>query len=70
MSEYKHYVGTAWVSEDGSFNYSNHLITFDPDKLTEEQWDRLAELSDYDRIEYAMSIMDGNDLTEWEGSDE
>ena len=70
MSEYKHYVGTAWVGEYGEFSFNSQLITFDHDKLTEEQWDRLAELSDYDRIEYAMSIMDGNDLTEWEGSDE
>jgi hypothetical protein len=62
----KHYVGTAWVSEDGSFSYNNQLITFDSAQLTEKQWDTLAELSDYDRIEYAMAVMDGESLTEWE----
>jgi hypothetical protein len=62
----KHYVGTAWVSEDGSFSYHNQLITFDSEQLTEEQWDTLAILPDYERIEYAMAVIDGDDLTEWE----
>ena len=66
MSKYK-LTNTAWISEDGSWSSNNQLITFDPDLLTEEQWDRLAELSDYDRIEYVMSIIDGDDLSEWEG---
>ena len=66
----KHYVGTAWVSEDGSFNYSNQLVTFDSDALTEQQWDTLAELNDYDRIEYVLAVIDGDDLSEWEGNDE
>ena len=63
----KHYVGTAWVSEDGSFSYNNQLITFDPAQLTEKQWETLDGLSDYDRIEYAMSVIQGTDLSEWEG---
>jgi hypothetical protein len=62
----KHYAGTAWVSEDGSFSYNNQLITFDSAQLTEKQWDTLAELSDYDRIEYAMAVIAGESLTEWE----
>jgi hypothetical protein len=62
----KHYVGTAWVSEDGSFSYNNQLITFDSAQLTEKQWDTLAELNDYDRIEYAMAVIAGESLTEWE----
>jgi hypothetical protein len=42
------------------------LITFDSAQLTEKQWDTLAELSDYDRIEYAMAVIAGDSLTEWE----
>jgi hypothetical protein len=65
----KHYTikSTAWVSEDGSFYSNNYLLTFDPDQLTPEQWDTLAELSDHDRIEYAQAVLDSDDLTEWEG---
>lgn len=66
MKQYK-VQSTAWVSEDGSFSYNNQLITFDPDLLTEEQWDRLAELSDSERIEYALAVIEGDDLSEWEG---
>lgn len=66
----KHYVGTAWVSEDGSWSFNNQLVTFSSDELTEKQWETLAELSDYDRIEYALSVIDGDDLSEWEGDDD
>jgi hypothetical protein len=58
---------TAWVSEDGSWSYNNQLATFDPEQLTEKQWETVAELPDYERIEYVMAVMDGDDLTEWEG---
>jgi hypothetical protein len=57
---------TAWVSEDGSFSYNNQLITFDPDLLTDKQWDTLAELADSERIEYALAVIAGESLTEWE----
>ena len=62
----------AWVSEDGSFSYGNFLITFDDsDALNEEQWDRLAELNDSERIRYAKAILDGDDsLAEWESDHE
>jgi hypothetical protein len=63
----KHYVGTAWVSEDGSFSYNNQLVTFDPNALTEQQWETLDTLNDYDRIEYVLAVIDGDDLSEWEG---
>ncbi len=58
---------TAWVGEYGEFSFNSQLITFDPSDLTEEQWDKVAELSDHDRIEYVMAILDGDDLSEWEG---
>jgi hypothetical protein len=66
----KHNVGTAWVAEYGEFGYNSQLVTFDSEALTEQQWDRLAELADYDRIEYVLAILDGDDLTEWENEDD
>ena len=58
---------TAWVSEYGGWARNTQLITFDHNDLTKEQWDTLETLSDYDRIEYVMAVLDGDDLTEWEG---
>jgi hypothetical protein len=58
---------TAWVSEYGDWARNTQLITFDHNDLTKEQWDTLETLSDYDRIEYVMAVLDGDDLTEWEG---
>ena len=66
----KHNVGTAWVGEYGEYSYNSQLVTFDSEALTEEQWDRLAELSDHDRIEYVLAILDGDDLSEWEDDNE
>ena len=66
----KHYVGTAWVSEDGSYSFNNQLVTFSSDELTQKQWEILDELNDYDRIEYVLSILDGDDLSEWENEDD
>jgi hypothetical protein len=60
---------TAWISEDGSYSYNNHLITFDPSQLTEAQWEKLDTLPDYDRIEYAMAVITGDDLGEWEDAE-
>ena len=66
MKQYK-VQSTAWVSEDGSFSYNNQLITFDPDLLTEKQWETLDELADSERIEYTLAVIEGDDLSEWEG---
>lgn len=60
----------AWVSEDGSYSYNNYLLTFDPEALTEQQWETLDTLSDSERIEYAQAVLNGEDLSEWEGDDE
>lgn len=56
---------TAWVSDDGSYG-AGDLLTFDPDRLTDSQWDTLGELSDYSRIDYVQAILNGDDLSEWE----
>lgn len=63
---YNYNSSISWISEDGSFSQSNELITFDPDLLTERQWEIVDNLSDSERIIYAIAIIDGQDLSEWE----
>ena len=63
---YTHNSNTAWISEDGSYSAGNELITFDGDELTDRQWEILSELSDSERIIYAIAIIDGQDVSEWE----
>lgn len=56
----------AWISEDGSYSAGNELITFDGDLLTDKQWEILSCLSDSERIIYAIAVIDGQDVSEWE----
>jgi hypothetical protein len=63
---YKHNPSIAWISEDGSFSQENELITFDTDLLTERQWEIVDQLSDSERIIYAIAVIDGQDVSEWE----
>jgi hypothetical protein len=63
---YNHNPSTAWISEDGSFSQENELITFDTDLLTERQWEIVDQLSDSERIIYAIAVIDGQDVSEWE----
>jgi hypothetical protein len=51
-----------WVAADGSWGMS-HIILFDADDLTQHQHDVLAELGDYDRMEYVRAILDGDNQT-------
>ena len=63
---YTHKSDTAWISEDGSYSAGNELITFDGDLLTDRQWEILSCLSDSERIIYAIAVLDGQDVSEWE----
>ena len=63
---YNHNPSTAWISEDGSYSAGNELITFDSDLLTDKQWDILSDLPDTERIIYAIAVIDGQDVSEWE----
>jgi len=63
---YNHNPSTAWISEDGSYSAGNELITFDTDCLTNRQWDILSDLPDTERIIYAIAVIDGQDVSEWE----
>ena len=53
-------VGTGWVTDDGSYG-TGTVMAFDPERLTEEQWQTLDELSDDERLGYAMKLAGGED---------
>lgn len=55
----------AYVDADGSYGVGAIAI-FQPDRLTEEQWETLANLRDSERLEYVVAILDGEDLSRWE----
>lgn len=59
------YKNVAWVADEGSFG-AGRLLTFDVDALTEQQWDNLSNLADYERLDYAKAILLGHPLNEWE----
>jgi hypothetical protein len=55
----------AYVDADGSYGVGA-IAVFQPDSLTEEQWETLANLRDSERLEYVVAILDGEDLSRWE----
>ena len=55
----------AYVDADGSYGVGA-IAVFQPDSLTDEQWETLANLTDGERLEYVVSILDGEDLSRWE----
>jgi hypothetical protein len=59
------HANASWVETDGSYGTSD-VITFDSDDLTQEQWDRLSDMRDSDRMGYVYAIMAGEPLDEWE----
>ena len=63
---YNYNSSIGWISEDGSYSQGNELITFDGDLITDKQWDIISCLSDSERIIYAIAIIDGQDVSEWE----
>lgn len=63
---YRHNSSIAWISEDGSYSAGNEIITFEAHELTDRQWEILDQLSDGERIIYAIAVIDGQDVSEWE----
>ncbi len=55
----------AWVTDDGSYGVGP-VVVFDPDMLTDEQWEVLSSLNDNDRIEYTLAVLNGEDISEFE----
>jgi hypothetical protein len=51
-----------FVSIDGDYG-TNELHTFEYGKLTEKQWDLVAELEGLDRYIYIQAILEGDDRT-------
>ena len=49
----------AFVSADG--DYGQGVIIFEPDLLTDEQWERVTDLHDSDRADYVSAILTGNE---------
>jgi hypothetical protein len=54
-------LNTAWVAADGSYG-DGEIIYFEPETLTDAQWERLTDMSDSDRILYVRAIMDDNNI--------
>jgi hypothetical protein len=51
----------AWVAEDGSYG-GVPLLQFDSKALTDDQWERLTDISDSDKLDYVKAILDGNNI--------
>jgi len=51
----------SWVTADGEYG-EGAFVTFDPDEVTEAQWDRLTEMSDGSRFDYINAILDFDDV--------
>ena len=49
----------AWVSMDGE--YGQGVVLFDPDQLTDDQWEKLTEMHDGDRASYVVAILNGDE---------
>tara|TARA_B110000503_G_scaffold42486_1_gene69582 strand:+ start:34 stop:207 length:174 start_codon:yes stop_codon:yes gene_type:complete len=55
----------AYISEYGNWGNEEILIVGD-NEFTSEQWQRIDELPDNDKLNYAKAIIAGADLAEWE----
>lgn len=63
---YIHNPSIAWISEDGSYSAGNEIIFFKGNELALYQWDILSTLPDSERIIYAMAVINGEDVSDWE----
>lgn len=57
-----------YVSRYGNWGTEDVLI-FDDGELTDKQWELLDILPDSDKIKYVQALLDGEDVSEWEGED-
>lgn len=53
------YEDKAFVSMDG--DYGQGVVVFDPDALTDKQWENVTDMSDNDRAVYIVAILN-NDM--------
>jgi|LauGreDrversion4_2_1035121.scaffolds.fasta_scaffold527961_2 hypothetical protein len=62
---YQYQNDVAFVAHDGSYSQSEEIVIFPTEDLTEEQWDILTELSDSERIVFALACLNGEDIQEY-----
>ena len=57
-----------FVSIDGEYGDAEDLITFDPSRLSDLQWETVGELSHFDRYRYIEAILsdDSEVIAEYE----
>jgi hypothetical protein len=55
----------AYVSADGNYG-SDEVVEFEYDELTEAQWETLSVLADRDKFPYVVSVLNGEDTSDWE----
>jgi hypothetical protein len=58
---------SAFVTYEGDYSSDADILLFSKDDLTAEQWETVADLSDMSRYEYIKAVLDGADLSDWEG---
>ena len=50
---------SAFVSMDGE--YGQGVVVFEPDLLTDQQWENVADMSSSDRAMYVVAILNGDE---------
>ena len=50
---------SAFVSMDGE--YGQGVVVFEPDLLTDKQWENVADMSSSDRAMYVVAILNGDE---------
>lgn len=59
MDSHLIYEDKAFVSMDG--DYGQGIVVFDPDALTDRQWENVTDMRDNDRAVYIVAILN-NDM--------
>lgn len=59
MDNYLIYEDKAFVTMDG--DYGQGVVVFDPDGLTDRQWENVTDMRDNDRAVYIVAILN-NDM--------
>jgi hypothetical protein len=49
---------TMFMSIDGEYGDAEDLITFDPARLSDSQWETVEGLGGFDRYRYVQAILD------------
>lgn len=55
----------AYVTADGNYG-SDEVVEFEYEELTDAQWETVAVLSDRDKFPYVISVLNGEDTSDWE----